>query len=372
MIIKNVNIYGVDQKFHFGDLIIEDGVFKDRASREEEIIDGKNCYAIPGLIDLHFHGCMDYDFCDGTAEAIRKIAEYQASVGVTSIAPATMTLPIEVLENILSVARTYQSDTGAHLVGINMEGPFISKEKKGAQDPTHIITSDVGIYRRFQDAAGGLVKFIGVAPEIDGVLPFIDEVKEEVAVTLAHTGANYDQAMAAFDRGASHVTHLHNAMPALGNREPAVIGAAFDSKQVMTELICDGVHIHPAMIRATFQLFGADRIILISDSMRATGMPDGLYSLGGLEVEVKGRKAALASNGSLAGSVTNLMDCMRIAVKQMGIPLEDAIACATINPAKALKIDDRYGSIADGKIGNVVLLNQDLDVEQVIIQPRTS
>lgn len=367
MIIKNIQIYREDKKFHFGDLAIEEGRFVDAAKSEVDVIDGKGAYAIPGLIDLHFHGCMGYDFCDGTLEAMQAITEYEASIGVTSIAPATMTLPVETLEEILQINTSYEIKSSSRLVGINMEGPFISKEKKGAQDDSNIIPCNAEVFHRFQKAAGGLVKFIGIAPEKDGSIPFIQEVKEEVTVALAHTNANYEQAKAAFDNGASHVVHLHNAMPAFAHRDPGVIGAAFDSKHVMAEMICDGIHIHPAMVRATFEMFGADRIILISDSMRATGMADGRYTLGGLEVEVKGKRATLVSNGSLAGSVTNLMDCMKIAVKEMGIPLEDAIGCATINPAKALKIDDRYGSIADGKIANIVLLDKDLNIQKVII-----
>lgn len=367
MIIKNIQIYREDKKFHFGDLAIEEGRFVNDGKSVSDVVDGNGAYAIPGLIDLHFHGCMGYDFCDGTLEAIQAIAKYEASIGVTSIAPATMTLPVETLEEILRINASYENTDGARLVGINMEGPFISKEKKGAQDATNIIPYNVEVFRRFQKAAKGLVKFIGIAPEYDGAIPFIQEVKGEVSVSLAHTNANYEQAKAAFDNGASHVVHLHNAMPAFSHREPGVVGAAFDSKHVMVELICDGVHIHPSMVRATFEMFGADRIILISDSMRAAGMADGRYTLGGLDVDVKGNRAALVSSGALAGSVTNLMDCMKTAVIDMGIPLEDAIACATMNPARALKIDDKYGSIASGKIANLVLLDKELNLQKVII-----
>ena len=367
MIIKNIQIYCEDKKFHFGDLAIEDGRFVDTVKLATDVVDGNGAYAIPGLIDLHFHGCMGYDFCDGTLEAIQAIAEYEASVGVTSVAPATMTLPVETLEGILQTSASYGNVIGAHLVGINMEGPFISKEKKGAQNALNIIPCNTEVLRRFQKAAKGLVKFIGIAPEYNDVIPFIQEVKEEVSVSLAHTNANYEQAKAAFDNGACHVVHLHNAMPAFSHREPGVVGAAFDSKHVMVEIICDGIHIHPSMVRATFEMFGADRVILISDSMRATGMADGRYTLGGQDVDVKENRAILVSGGALAGSVTNLMDCMKIAIKDMGIPLEDAIGCATINPARALKIDDKYGSIASGKIANVVLLDKELNLQKVII-----
>ena len=377
MIIKNVKVYQEDQTFKEGEICIRDGAFVGNADAQEgeEILDGEGCYAIPGMIDLHFHGCMGYDFCDGTKEAIREIARYEASIGVTAIAPATMTLPVPELEHILSVAAAYRKKTEAEkaaayneadLVGVNMEGPFISKAKKGAQDERNIIPCDAEIFRRFQRAADGLVSFIGIAPEEPGAITFVHEVKDEVNVSLAHTNSDYAHAMAAFEAGANHAVHLYNAMPPFSHRAPGVVGAVSDSEQVMAELICDGVHVDPAVVRATFKMLGADRMILISDSMRAAGMPDGQYTLGGLDVKVRGNHATLVSDGALAGSVTTLPDCMRITVKQMGIPLETAVACATANPARSLGIYEQYGSITPGKHGNVVLLDEELRLKGVM------
>ena len=207
-----------------------------------------------------------------------------------------------------------------------MEGPFISKHKKGAQDDTYIIPSDVELFHRFQRAAEGLVKFIAVAPEVEGALAFVDRVKDEAVVSLAHTNADYDEALAAFQRGASHAVHLFNAMPPFGHREPGVVGAVADSHHVTAELICDGIHIHPSVVRAAFKILGENRIILISDSMRAAGMPDGTYTLGGQAVQVTRGRAVLVSSGALAGSASNLMECMKTSVKEMGIPLETAVA----------------------------------------------
>ena len=172
--------------------------------------------------------------------------------------------------------------------------------------------------------------------------------------------------MAAFAAGANHAVHLYNAMPAFTHRAPGVIGAVADSRHVMVELICDNVHIHPAVVRATFAMMGADRMVLISDSMRATGMPDGTYTLGGLDVSVNGNRATLVDGGALAGSVTNLMDCMRTVVKVMKIPLETAVACATANPARCLGVYDTYGSISEGKKADIVLLDEDLELKMVI------
>ena len=255
----------------------------------------------------------------------------------------------------------------ADLVGVNMEGPFISRVKKGAQDERNIIPCDTEVCDRFLRASEGLVKFIGIAPEeSEDSVSFIRAVKDRVNVSLAHTNADYDTAMKAFEAGADHAVHLYNAMPPFVHREPGMIGAVYDSKHVMAEIICDGVHIHPAAVRATFEMLGEDRMILISDSMRATGMPDGSYTLGGLDVNVVGNRATLASDGTIAGSATNLMDCMKTAVKAMKIPLETAVACATINPAKSLGIDAEYGSICPGKKAHIVLMDQELHVQKVI------
>lgn len=371
MWIKNVKVYREGKKFEEGQIFIDEekGVFAEEGNVDKgEVIDGEGCYAVPGLIDIHFHGCKGYDFCDGTIEAIEKIAEYEASVGVTGICPATMTLPAEELEQILSTASEYQkvSHGGADLLGVNMEGPFISEEKKGAQDAKNIRRCDAALFRQFQSAAKGLVKYIGIAPEKEGALDFVEQVKDEVHVSLAHTNADYESAKAAYDKGACHAVHLYNAMPPFSHRAPGVVGAVADSPHVMAELICDGVHIHPAVVRTTFKMLGEERIIFISDSMRATGMPDGRYTLGGLEVDVKGNRATLVSDGALAGSATNLMDCVRTAVKKMDIPLETAIACATENPAKSLGIFDQYGSISTGKKADLLLLDQDLNLKAVI------
>lgn len=376
MIIRNALVYGEDKTFSRLDIRIEEDVFTEicpslAPSENESVLDADGLYAIPGLIDIHFHGCMGHDFCDGTVEAIDAITRYEASCGVTSVCPATMTVSPESLVQVMDAARTYNESPArpgqASLVGINMEEPFISEAKKGAQAAEHIRLCDEALFCSLQERSGGLIKLVDIAPENEGAMEFIDALHDKVTISLAHTTADYQTAKEAYDRGARHATHLYNAMPPFTHRAPGVVGAAFDSPHCRAELICDGVHIHPSVVRATFQLFGDDRMILISDSMRAAGMEDGQYTLGGQDVAVKGKYATLVSDGTLAGSVTNLMDCMRTAVKEMQIPLESAIACATMNPAKAIGIYDRYGSISTGKIANLVLLDQDLNLRQVII-----
>lgn len=369
MIIKNVKVFRENGVFEEGELYVDGEVIAEGGLDKDfgEVIDGKGCYAIPGLTDVHFHGCVGRDFCEGEADAIEAIAAHQAACGITTICPATLTLSEEKLTKIASCAKNYESSKGAILCGINMEGPFICKAKKGAQNAAYIHKPDAGMFRRLQNASGGLFKLVDMAPEIEGAMAFIDEVKDEVSVSVAHTMADYETAKTAFEHGARHVTHLYNAMPPLNHREPGVIGAACENDHVYVELICDGIHIHPATVRATFKMFGDDRIVMISDSLEASGMPDGNYMLGGLPITLKGKKITL-EDGTIAGSATDLMGCVRTAVREMGIPLESAVKCAAVNPAKAIGIYDKYGSLTPGKIANIVLLDEDLEVKSVYIK----
>ncbi len=373
MVIRNASVYTEDGIFLERDIYIEGKRFVDC---EEEVtdkteIDASGCVAIPGLTDIHFHGCMGYDFCDGTREAVDAMAAYEASVGVTNIVPATMTFSEEMLLGICKTARDYaeegEKEDRAHFHGINMEGPFISFEKKGAQNGEYIHRPDIAMFDRLNEASGNRVKLLTIAPEEEGAMELIEKRHDRVVMSVAHTCADYDTTVRAFGKGASHMTHLYNAMNSYTHRAPGPIGAAADTHRVEVELICDGVHIHPASVRTTFKIFGDDRIILISDSMRATGLEDGDYTLGGQDVKVKGNLATL-HDGTIAGSVTNLMDCLRAAVLRMGIPLESAVKCAAVNPAKSVGIYEEYGSITPGKIADVVLLERDgLALRQVIL-----
>lgn len=369
MIIKDANVFTQDNRFVRGDVIVRDGRFVHATGEQpadEEVVDARNLMMIPGLVDIHFHGCKGADMCDGTKEAFDVIMDYEASVGVTSVCPATMTIPRDELLAVMKNAGAYSYHGGAHLVGINMEGPFISPSKKGAQAAENIMHCDYEYFCQLQEAAGGLIKLVDIAPEEPGAMEFIDEVKGKVVVSLAHTASDYDTAREAIEHGASHATHLYNAMPPMNHRNPGVIGAVRDSSECHVELICDGVHIHPSVIRATYAMFGAERIILISDSMRATGLEDGEYTLGGQPVKVRGNLATL-HDGTIAGSATNLMDCLRFVVREAGIPLETAVMCATANPAREIGIFDEVGSITSGKRADFILLNQNLEIVRVYI-----
>ncbi|MBO5373137.1 MAG: N-acetylglucosamine-6-phosphate deacetylase [Lachnospiraceae bacterium] len=361
MIIKNASVF--NESFHFEDkdVYVNGAYIADTASKDT-CIDGTGCYLIPGLLDIHFHGCAGYDFCDATDEALYHIAEYELKNGITSICPASMTLSeaelIRICKNAVSYRNTWKPGHTANLCGINLEGPFISMEKKGAQNPYFIKAPDSAMFKRLLDAGDGLIKLVTIAPETENAMDFIKHFSSEVRISIGHTNCDYETAKKAFRFGASHMTHLYNAMPGFSHRAPGPIAAGMDDSKVTPEIICDGIHISPAAVRAAFALFGEERMIFISDSMMATGMPDGKYSLGGLDVIVKGNLATL-TDGTLAGSATNLMECMRIAVKQMQIPLEQAIRCVTANPAKAIGEYEHIGSIETGKYADLVLLDKE-------------
>lgn len=398
MIIKNGTIFDETGKFRQGMIRIEGSTVKEISwnekysfdMRSETTIDAQGLYVIPGLVDIHFHGCMGYDFCDGTQEAFNAIAKYQVKNGVTSISPATMTLSREALRKIFKAAGEYcknqelyynrsdkklenrkNADEGnqntcvSTICGITMEGPFVSLKKKGAQNGAFIHKPDVNFYKEMQELCGNRIKQVAVAPEEDNDFAFIEEISRETVISVAHTTADYAIADKAFESGASHVTHLFNAMPPFGHRDPSVVGAAFEHKNVFVELICDGIHIHPSVVRAMFAMFGAERICMISDSMMAAGMPDGKYSLGGQAVTVKDKAATLA-DGTIAGSASNLYDCFKAAVLNMGISLESAVLACTLTPAKSLGIDSVCGSISVGKNADLVLLDKNLNIVKIV------
>ena len=367
MIIKNTLCYTKGHNFRKASLTIREGrIVPDAPAVEgEEIINAEGLYALPGLVDIHFHGAMGHDLCDADPAGLQKIAEYEAANGVLAICPATMTFPEERLALVMETAARHEHTIGADLVGINMEGPFISAQKSGAQNPEYMTAADCAMFRRLNGISGGLIKLIDIAPEGPGNLAFIREISKEVRVSLAHTCADYETAIDAFAAGARHMTHLYNAMPGIGHREPGPVIAALECGADV-ELITDGIHVHPAMVRFTFHTFGADKVILISDSMMATGLEDGIYRLGGQNVTVAGNRAVLTEHPeTIAGSVTNLYDGMRTAVI-MGVPLTDAVRAASENPARAIGVERDYGSLSIGAYGNVILADKELNIVQII------
>lgn len=367
-------LYTEEFRFEEGVLTIEGDriVSAEPCDAKELTAEEKGRYILPGLVDIHLHGCAGFDFCDGTMEAMRAIADYELAHGITSICPATMTLSMERLTDICTVcALAAETETlregillGDVIRGIYLEGPFISMEKKGAQNAAYIRKPDSEMLKRLQSAARGMIRVVAIAPETEGAMDCIRDGKRDFRFSAAHTCADYETARKAIEAGMSHVTHLYNAMPPYMHREPGVVGAAAESDSVTAELICDGYHIHPSVVRNTFRLFGAERIVLVSDSMMAVGMDDGEYSLGGQKVQVRGSRAML-EDGTLAGSAANLYDCMRMAV-QMGVPREDAVRAATYNPAAVIGIDKECGSLGKGKKADILITDCELGLREVI------
>lgn len=366
MIIKGGKVFQEDGSFLEQALYINDHRLVDKAEYQddEKVIDAEGLLVLPGLVDIHSHGAAGEDFSDGNPEGLKKILQYEKRCGITSYCPTSMTFPKERLRQIFASIKGAQTEEEAKVVGINMEGPFLDPAKKGAHVEEWIAAPDAAFVRELNQDVDGLVRLVTLAPNMDGAEEFIKEMHEEVCISLGHTAADYDCASRAMKLGAHHVTHLYNAMQPFGHRAPGLIGAAMDDPECMVELICDGYHIHPSAIRAAFRLFGPERVILISDSMRATGMENGTYELGGQEVTVKDRKAVL-KDGTLAGSATNLYGCMCKAI-EFGIPLEQAIMAATANPARSIGIFDQVGSIRIGKQADLLLVSENLELKRVI------
>ena len=366
---KNAMIYTEKFRFEKGSFSVENGRFCDVLGEEKsDAVDLNGAYVIPGLIDVHTHGNSGADFSDGDLSGLEKMAAYLAANGVTSFAPASMTLPYEVLGRAFATARSFvdeKKENAARLRGIQMEGPFFSEKKKGAQNGAYLRTPDFSAFSELNDACGGLVKIVDVAPELEGAEEFIRRASKVCTVSIAHTDADYDAAARGIAAGVTHLTHLYNAMPAIHHRKPGVIAAAAEAEQVSAELISDGQHVHPASVRLAFRIFGAERMVLISDSLRCCGMPDGEYELGGQQVFLKGGVARLA-DGTIAGSATNLYDCMLRAIS-FGIPREDAVRAATYNPARQIGALPEVGSIRTGKIADFVLCDAELNRKKVFL-----
>ncbi len=366
-IVKNGKVF-FRGRFISADIGISEGRITAIAEKldGEVLYDAQGCLVLPGLVDIHIHASYGTDFCDGNEGDLENIATYIAKQGVTSFLGTSMSFDEETLTPLFERAGKFchlPKDGMATMWGINMEGPYINKKKKGAQAEDNIFAPDFDTFNRLYDASFGTVRLVDVAPECEGAIDFIRNASQMTKVSIAHTGANYDEAVAGFLAGANQVTHLYNAMQPLGHRDPAVVGAAGDYANYV-EIISDGVHIHPSVIRNTFERF-AGRVCLVSDSTCATGLPDGEYMLGGQKIFVKGDKSTLA-DGTIAGSTTPLSECMRRAVS-FGVPMEQAILAATLNPAKATEIDSEIGSIEVGKKADLFITDANLNKKAVYV-----
>ena len=358
MFYKNARIFTSDFQFANGAFEVRDGRFGAVLPEAvpADAIDLKGATVIPGLVDVHSHGNSGADFSDGDYEGLKKMAAYYASCGVTSFAPASMTLPYDVLEKAFATAKQLKAEAPAghaRLMGIQMEGPYFSYKKRGAQNPDYLKEPDFEGFKALFEGCDGLVRIVDIAPELPGAAEFVEKASKLCTVSIAHTDSDYDHAKAAVDAGVTHLTHLYNAMPGIHHRNPGVIPAAVENPKVQAEIICDGYHIHPASVRLAFTMF-KNRMILVSDSGRCAGLPEGTeFSLGGQQAWLRGGVAKLA-DGTIACSAANLWVCLQN-VLRWGVKEEDAVRAATWNPACAISAEEQVGSIAEGKLADFLI-----------------
>ncbi len=374
MFYKNARIFTSDFKFHTGAFEVLNGRFSQVLAKDvpEDAIDLKGATVIPGLVEVHSHGNSGADFSDGDYAGLKKMAAYYAQCGVTSFAPASMTLPYEVLEPaFLNALRLADECPAGHarIMGIQMEGPYFSYKKRGAQNADYLKEPDFEGFKKLYEGCGGMIRIVDIAPELPGAAEFVEKAKKLCTVSIAHTDSDYDHAKAAIDAGVTHLTHLYNAMPPIHHRNPGVIPAAVENPNVQAEIIADGYHIHPSSVRLAFTMF-KNRMILVSDSGRCAGQDEGYqFDLGGQMAEIRDGVAKLVGTDTIACSASNLWQCLCNTIS-WGVPEEEAVRAATFNPAKAIGADLEIGSIEVDKMADFIVTDENYSYKRVFMAGR--
>ena len=370
MLIKNCNIIYLD-KVEKGSVLVEDGKIKAINPvnvDDTKIIDAEGLYLSPGFIDVHIHGAGGCDTMDGTIESLNTIAKTIVKHGTTSFTPTTMTVAAEDIRKSMSVIKQLKSEgtEGAAILGAHLEGPFISPNAIGAQNPKFVLAPSIENFKEIVGDCADAVTSITLAPEVEGAKELIKYLTDKgIAVSMGHTKATYEEALEGIKCGACHSTHLYNAMTPFTHRAPGVVGATFDT-DITTETISDGIHISYPALRTAYRQKGTDKVLLVSDAMEACGMPDGKYSLGGQEVIVKNGAARLLS-GSLAGSVLTLDRAVHNIKENSDYPIYEVVRMATYNGAKHCHVEDHKGLIKEGYDADIILFDDNIDVKKVFV-----
>ena len=379
LIIKNVTVYLEETELKSGSIVVEGSTIQSIIEGDavvtdnDEVIDGKGLLAIPGFIDGHIHGAGGSDVMDGTVEALDTMAAVLPIEGTTSFMATTITQSPQSIERALANAAHYQNKPGyAEMLGVHLEGPFINHKKAGAQPVEYITSPDLSTFDKWQEISGNRIKTITMAPEKDPDGLFISELANRgINVSAGHTEAGFNQIKIAAEQGLRQLTHLCNAMTGIHHRDIGAVGASFELDSLRSELIADGIHVSPEMVKLIFSNIGSERLILITDAMRAKGLPSGNYDLGGQEVRVEGMKAVL-KDGTLAGSVLKMSEAVKNMMKFSSSSIRDIVKMASFNPAKQLNVYDRKGSLEEGKDADILLVNESADIFYTICKGKVA
>jgi N-acetylglucosamine-6-phosphate deacetylase len=384
LLIKNPVVFSEGEQIPSGVILVQEGKVKAIGRADEihiedtvELLELPETYrALPGFIDLHIHGANGSDTMDSTDKALETIASSLPKEGTTSFLATTVTQGKKRIEKALSITGDYirnkQRNENAEILGIHLEGPFINPKKAGAQPIQHIIAHDIELFEKWLKSAKETILLVTLAPELPDGLEMVEFIKEKgIIASIGHSDATFEEVQKSIASGATHITHLFNQMRGLHHREPGVVGAAFMKDDLMVELIADGIHISPEMVKLSFQQITADRLILITDAMRAKFLKNGEYDLGGQKVFVENKRAILA-DGTLAGSVLTMADAFKNILHYTGCSLEEAVQMCSVNPAKQIGVFDRKGSLTVGKDADIVILDENLDVFMTICKGHLS